>query len=738
MKERKIMEFNIVTFHTAYNQGAVLQTLALQEFIKENGYSVGVYDYRPPYIPPFQGAKGKIFKILRKIHEKEYIEKEKKFQEFVNTNLNVNLEQDSKIYLSGSDQVWNPTGSMNPIYFLQFVSDKSVRASYAASMGKTVVPKMKEELFEKYIKRFDCFSVREADVKECISKYTSKDISVNVDPTLLMNADFWEKYMREVPNMPDDFILAYILHLPKNANKLLKWLQKETGAKIVLIDGQGAMTHLVHNDISLHNVGPREFLWLMKHSKAVVTSSFHGTAFSLIFHKEFYSIVNPAAPSRINNILNIVGLNSVKETDTVDDFSRNINIDWNSVSKILDTERLKSLRYIKSVYNFSNENFREAIKGTVESVRNNCTGCSACEASCPVDAIKMHLNSEGFFEPKVDKEKCINCSKCIRTCPIDKKVGRRKQKSYYGWHKDPNVRFNSSSGGAFRALADKILQEGGVVYGAVYSNDWRSVEFSNSDNTDMEKIQKSKYTVSNPSGIYYSIKNELDLGRKVLFCGTPCQNAGLSSYLNKEYDNLIRCDFVCGGMASLTFYQEYLDYLSKKFQSEICFVDFRPKYKGWGKQRIKVKFRNNKEYTKRSHLDYYFKCFANEHVSVRSTCLDCEYYAYHVSDITLADFWGYKIAKIKKNKEGLSLIMTNTNKGDNFLKQCDNLNAYVLDSKYSDYAVRSKSPNLKKINQRNIFFEKAHQKGFIKASEELYKVDELSHIKAYVKSKLKL
>lgn len=731
------MDFNIVTFHSAFNHGAVLQTVALQEFIKELGYSVGVYDYRPSIIKPFSGVKGKFFKALRKANEKEYTEKENRFREFMENNLDLNLEMDSKIYLSGSDQVWNPTGSMNPMYFLRFVCDKSLRASYAASMGASKVPKEKEELFKRYINRFDKVSVREADVKDCVSKFYPGEISVNVDPTLLIKADFWRKYMREVPGLPEEFILAYILHLPKNANKIIKWLQKETGAKVVLIDGQGAMTHLVHNDIALHNAGPREFIWLINKAKVVVTSSFHGTAFSIIFHKEFYSIVNPAAPSRINNILNLVGLKPVNETDSAMDFARNLNVDWDSVDNVLCLEREKSADYIKSVYDFSNSSYRKPLNGTVEQMKDRCTGCSACEASCPVDAIKMQLNDEGFFEPVIDKNKCVNCSKCIKVCPLDKKLGKPKQKSYYGWHKDSQARYNSSSGGAFRAIADGVLSDNGIIFGAVFGDDWRTIGFSDSDHTCMEKMQKSKYSVSNPSGVYNKVKEQLESGRKVLFCGTPCQNAGLTSFLHREYENLIRCDFVCGGMASLTFYREYLEYLSKKYDSEIDIVDFRPKEKGWGRQRIEIQFKSGKKYKTPVYMDYYFKCFACKHVSVRETCLDCEYYSHHVSDITLADFWGYKTANVKPNKEGLSLIIANTDKGQATVECCSSLEYFELEAKFSDYAVISKSPNMAKIKERRAFFEEARAIGFMNAAIKLYKVSEFSHVINGIKAKLR-
>ncbi len=730
------MDFNIVTFHTAYNQGAVLQTLALQEFIKERGYSVGVYDYRPHFVNPVSGTKGKIFKLLTKLYEKDYLKNEERFQEFVNSNLNLNLEMDSKIFLSGSDQVWNPTGTMDPIYFLQFVGDNSLRASYAASMGTSKIPDESKELFKRYINRFDMVSVRESDVKDCISEFYANDISVNVDPTLLMKAEFWKQYMREVPNIPEKFILAYILHFPKNANVLLKWLQKEIGAKVVLIDGQGVMTHLVHNDIALHNVGPREFLWLVDHSKAVVTSSFHGTAFSVIFHKEFYSIVNPASPSRINNILNLLKLKPINEMDN--SFVRNDKVEWKFVDSILCEERKKSDTYIRSLYEYSLTKFRSPVKGTVSIMKERCTGCSACESSCQINAIKMVLNNEGFYEPSIDETKCINCSKCLKTCPLDKKIGTLKKKSYYGWHKDPNVCFSSSSGGIFRGLSDGVISRGGIVFGAIYSDEWKSVVFEDSDHVSLEAIQKSKYTVSNPSGIYKRIKEQLDSGREVLFCGTPCQCAGLTQFLEKPYSNLLRIDFVCGGMASLAFYREHLKFLEEKYNSTIESLDFRPKKWGWGKQRIQVCFKNNKEYHARSHMDVYFKCFANEHVSVREICLGCEFYSYHVSDITLADFWGYKTAGVKKNKKGISLIVANTVKGITTIESNNDLELKSLDSKHSDYAFRSKSPNMKQVNQRNTFFKRALTDGFEDTANSLYKVSETAHIKAAIKVKFKI
>lgn len=726
------MDFNIVTFHTAYNYGAVLQTYALQKFIADLDYSVGIYDYKPPYLSN-TSFKQKLLGSVKSFHKKDHGVREKRFDDFRAKYLNLNLERDSKIFISGSDQVWNANGIMNPVFFLNFVGDKSFRASYAASIGASGIPSEKTDLFKEYINRFDAVSVREEDAKNCLAPLYDGNISVNVDPTLLHCADVWNSISKPVSGLPDNFILVYLLHIPKNAKQLIKWLKKESGYSVVLIDAGFAST-VISSDIVLRDVGPEEFIWLMSKAQRVVTSSFHGTAFSVIFEKEFYSVVNPASPSRISNLLSKCGIKGVAESDT--EFSQNI-VDWDNVNSVLKDERQKSKEYIRDVFNRAQSNFRAPIVGTVEDLRDKCTGCSACEAVCPTKAITMSLNSEGFLEPVIDSDKCINCSKCKKECPLNAKIGENRKKAWYGWHKDKDVRFKSSSGGAFRALADDVLNAGGVVFGAVYTDNWRTVEISSTDEYEISELQKSKYTVSNPVGVYTRVKEELEKGRRVLFCSTPCQTAGLTAYLKKDYQNLLRCDFVCGGMASLDFYRKHLDLLEQRFNSKILSVDFRPKHKGWGKQQLRIQFENGKVYFMHNYGDSYFSCFAGAHASVRRTCLGCEFKALHVSDISLADFWGYKSAGIKKNKEGLSLIVANTNKGIEAVEKSENLYKELLDLKYTDYAFRSKSPVPSDVKRRDSFFATARKVGYESAAKPYYG-NKLKHILTYIKVKLKI
>ena len=343
------MDFNILTFHRAYNYGAVLQAFALQEFISNMGYSCGVYDYIAPSENRPAGVKGKILQAAQNLNKKDCAVREAKYREFAETVLHLN----SKIYVSGSDQVWNPCGDFDSHYFLQFAPTESLRISYAASMGEGRIPEDRVETLVKYVSGFDMISVREAYDKERLMELCDKDIHIHVDPSMLHNKTFWRQHMTPVANVPENYILVYLLHRPKNVNKLLKWLKKETGAKIVVVDGQGVvqgvMTHLVKHDKALHRVGPREFLWLLDHAKCVVTSSFHGTAYSLLFEKEFYSIVNTSRPSRIKNILGKVDLHPVSEE--AETFERQKPVNWEEVDRVLQRERSLSRQYIEDAYN---------------------------------------------------------------------------------------------------------------------------------------------------------------------------------------------------------------------------------------------------------------------------------------------------------------------------------------------------------------------------------------------------
>lgn len=732
-----MLDFNIITFHRSINFGAALQAYALQEFIKKQNYSSGIYDYIKPKATAANTLRSKIRRMLAKFKKDEKAESRQiqRYAEFREKYFNLNLETDSRVFVTGSDQVWNLNNSMDSMFFLQFLDDSVCKISYAASMAKPEIPDGKQNIVEEYLKTFDAISVREEGIKKCLSQLYNKEISANVDPTFLHDKTFYRSIANPVEGIPEKYVLAYILHIPQNGNKLISWLRKETGLPVVLLDSSGAVGVVIKNNMIIRDAGPREFVYLFDNAECVVTTSFHGTCFSLIFEKEFYSVVNPALPSRISNLLSKFGIQPINESDS--HFTRRNNIDWNHVKEVIAHERQCSEQYIHNAFEMAKGKKTIKPTGTVALMNDKCTGCAACEEICPTSAIKMVLNSKGFYEPSVDETKCVNCSKCIQTCPLNKKQVVWPNKAFYGWNSSPDVLFKSSSGGAFYSIAQTVLQKSGIVFGAAYSEDWKDVIFECTDDVAFEKLQKSKYTVSAASGVYKKIRKYLNDGRMVLFTGTPCQCAGIKSVFGGEYENLITCDFVCGGMPSLLFYREHIDALQKKYGSKIASLDFRPKEWGWGRHRIFVRFENDEKYVKRAFADTYFKCFGSK-ASVRYICEECPFFHFHRSDFTMGDYWGYRATGTKKHKNGMSLIVCNNEKAEKMFEEVKDFEKFEIPMKYTDYAIRDRIPRAKQLKEKDRFFKIAEEKGFEAAALEMYDINEVRQYIRKIKEKLHL
>ena len=183
-----------------------------------------------------------------------------------------------------------------------------------------------------------------------------------------------------------------------------------------------------------------------------------------------------------------------------------------------------------------------------------CTGCSACANVCPVNAIQMNENKEGFFYPFVDRSRCISCERCLGVCVVNtEKLPKVNFIKCYSYQGPDEVRKISSSGGVFYALAQTVLEQNGVVHGAAYNSKLIGVNHCSTEDVPLENLLRSKYVQSQIDMDYRKVRTELDTGRCVLFAGTPCQIYGLKKYLKKDYENLITMDFVCHGVPSPGF-----------------------------------------------------------------------------------------------------------------------------------------------------------------------------------------
>ena len=308
--------------------------------------------------------------------------------------------------------------------------------------------------------------------------------------------------------------------------------------------------------------------------------------------------------------------------------------------------------------------------------KEDCCGCNACGDVCPKGCITFKEDIEGFWYPVVDETKCVDCGLCNKICP-ELNITNLKKNDYpqpahtiAAINKKMSVRWDSTSGGAFSALADAMYEEGGYVSGAIYNEDFSVRNFVSNNPDDLKKLRSSKYLQSKAEGIYKEIRDLLRKGEKVLACGTPCQMAALRSFLRKNYDNLIIVDFICRGVNSPKVYRKYLDSLERKFGGKVVYVKAKNKELGWRNLTRKVVFDNGKVYYG-VHMQDDFRRGYHTNVFCRPSCYSCQYKGFpRMADITIADYWGIeRVDPNMDNNIGTSMILLNSNKGVAFFEK---------------------------------------------------------------------
>lgn len=304
-----------------------------------------------------------------------------------------------------------------------------------------------------------------------------------------------------------------------------------------------------------------------------------------------------------------------------------------------------------------------------------CCGCCACVDVCAHKAITLKTDIEGFWYPEVNTELCTNCGLCDKTCPelninqLKKNDYPKPVKTIAAIHKRMDVRWDSTSGGAFSALADAMYEQGGYVSGAIYNEDFSVRNYVSNNPEDLLKLRSSKYLQSKAEGLYAEIRTLLRKGEKVLACGTPCQMAALRSFLRKDYENLIIVDFICRGVNSPKVYRKYLDSLERKHGGKVVYVKAKNKELGWRNLTRKVVFDNGAVYYGVSMEDDFRRGY-HTNVYCRPSCYTCQYKGSpRMSDITIGDYWGIeKVDPNLDNNIGTSMILLNSKKGEDFFE----------------------------------------------------------------------
>jgi coenzyme F420-reducing hydrogenase beta subunit len=307
--------------------------------------------------------------------------------------------------------------------------------------------------------------------------------------------------------------------------------------------------------------------------------------------------------------------------------------------------------------------------------KEECSGCAACMNICPKAAITMKPDEDGFLYPFIKEDLCVACGMCKKVCTYRTAAANCAVPlaTYAAINRNRAMLAGSSSGGVFAALALMVLEKKGVIFGCAFNREMEPEHVGIAHPVDLPKLQGSKYVQSNINAAYTDAKKYLSEGKLLLFTGTPCQIAGLKSYLGRDYTNLITADLICHGVPSAAFFKGYLKQLEEgKLGGKVIDFKFRDKARGWG-------YRGKVVYQKKGRVreklifpcDSYYVSYFLKSAILRLSCYACKYAGgSRQGDFTLGDYWGVEQAHPKlQTRNGVSVLLVNSEKGLGLLEQ---------------------------------------------------------------------
>lgn len=701
----------IMTWYKYNNYGSVLQSCALSYICRKMGYEPYMINYfqRQAYTELLTKKRIRE-KIMNTVKEKfnpkhknselddlYHAFKEGRIEETVKCNTYSELHMLNDKYdafICGSDQIWAPS-CFDDKYFLSFVDDDNKKIAYAPSIGLNNIsnPQVKG-MMRNMIGRFKHLSVREVTGAKIVKNLTGKEAKIALDPSLLLQKEEWSKYvgiLDSVSKIEEDYMICYFLGAERRYYKYVAKIEKKLGIKAYIIPVQEKSKF----QKVPFEVGPKEFVDLIKNAKYVCTDSLHGTIFSIIYNIPFstferFKDCDPVNQnSRIYHLLHITHLESrlVKSEKDI-----TIDCDFGSANSCLEFERTGSFEYLENALKTATKNVKNKNEiDKVYEITKICCGCGACASICKEQAIEIELDGQGFYHYHIDQERCMRCGMCKRVCPFENVTGtylEEKDILYSFKSKEEKVLMRSSSGGFSHEILKNYLGKNHIVCACEYSNIENKASHSFCVTFEgLTKFQGSKYIQSKTSVVLKDISRHGD--RKYIFVGTPCQCAGLDHLLKiqKKRERVMIIDLICHGVPSIYLWDSYL--LSKEIKvGKHPYVDFRYKPSGWRNLSIRIRkatdeigaFRSERRLAKSEHSrqyilnekqDDFYAFFRNGHVNMMA-CFECPYRDRSCADIRIGDFWGDQYVK---DPNGVSMVIPMTAKGEEAFHELREMNA---------------------------------------------------------------
>lgn len=587
-------------------------------------------------------------------------------------------------FCAGSDQIWNYELSFHENMYLPFVSDEKKLISFSTSFGhkEDKVPRDARGRIQKLFHRYSAISVREQfDVDILRDNYGVKS-TLLFEPVFCLDKKYYEALARNAKLEEEEpYLLAYILDPSQEKREAIQYYAAKLGLKaIIILDGIQSdwerRKKILNLPNVLENVESEDLLKAIMNASYVITDSFHGSAFSVIFNKPFLAIGNYfRGYERFVDLLGRLKLidRLVPNPKKIPHDPRFLEpVDFTETNRIIEEEAARTVAWVKNAIDTPKEKMPsiELPKTVTTALPSHlCAGCGACVSACPVDALRLTPDEDGYYRACVDYDKCINCGKCVKVCPalkLPEKTNRKEPKCYEFVAADSQVLKNSSSGGIFPLLAHEAFRRKGSVVGAAWQEDFSVAHIMINSEQDLPKLQKSKYLQSYLGNTFRQVEKKLKDGEFVLFSGCPCQVTGLKSYLGKEYDNLLTVDLLCGNSPSTRFFQEYL---KEQFPEGLQAYEFRNKTEGWNWDGVLITLKNGEQQYRRGGKDDDYQRVYHNHTMCAPHCENCRYQETpRFGDLTIGDFWGIGGKdKTLNTRNGVSVILCNNEKGEKYL-----------------------------------------------------------------------
>lgn len=705
------------------NFGSALQCYATKKFLQKNDYECDVlYEYSYGYEKLKNRIKylskialcsllyrdfAKNRKEIKRSERKAALSIESKFliDWFCETvlqpkGLEYSLLNDKRFadvydfFIAGSDQIWGGGYLVRPFMFLEFAPNEK-KIALCPSFGVETIKKFNVRPFKKSINKFKTLSVREKSGQRIIADLTGRQVPILSDPVMLLNIDEWHEFAENSSIRHQNYVFVHFLDMPSASTiQSINQIAETLNFDIICF----ANNYSTYDSLKEHTFvdgSPYDYVSLIENASFVCTDSFHTSHFSIIFNRKFctfernYGHQNKQS-TRIHNLFSTYKCNERFIVDSlipeeVLNASPNFDVIKETKTKEIQDYLLSSIPQASLVKN------EKDLKS-----EKNCTGCMACVAICPKEAISTTYSEFGYRIPAVDNSKCVQCGLCAKVCKMSLAQSKSSTRgAYIAYNTDDDMRLRSASGGVFSSLAKSFIEQGGVVAGSnlSFENGEVTVKHIVVDNeNDMILLLGSKYVESDCSSVYRSIEDHLKKGVAVLFCGTSCQVKALYRYLeicHISTNALYTIDLICHGVPGIKLLRDYLNETGFKLDNNTD-LKFRTKNNGIISYQFSGKTDNSGNMTiPASHSSYYDLFLHSD--SYRDQCYQCEYSNDNKpGDITIGDYFEarqdypelFQKGGILYDSDYLNCLLVNSTKGQELLKTYGNqLSLYPVSRK---------------------------------------------------------